>query len=164
MAFTCASESDDGYGHERDAVGCGRREGVAADVKERDEEKEEERENVAEGDADAEAELLDERVAENDTDERRADVRQTHVEYDRRRWVPTLHADVSNTHVAELTSWPRCYVPINKVRALSEAAIGHSVRPSVPCFLAKQVHLRAIRLPRDTNRKPHAGNQSRQSA
>ena len=92
MQLTCASESDDGHGDERDAVGRGGREGVAADVEEGDEQEDDERQNVADADAQSEAELLDEHVADDDADERRADVRQTHVEHDRRRRVPALNA------------------------------------------------------------------------
>lgn len=57
---------------------------MTADVKRGDEEKDNERQNVADRDAYTQAEFLDENIAQNDTDESRTDVRQAHVEHDRR--------------------------------------------------------------------------------
>jgi len=64
---------------------------VSGDVARSDEQQDDERQNVADADAHAQAQLFDEDVAQDDADERRTDVRQTHVEHDRRRRVFTLH-------------------------------------------------------------------------
>ena len=64
---------------------------MAVDITRRNEEQDDERKDVADSDANAQTEFFDEDVADDDADERRADVRQAHVEHDRRRRILTLH-------------------------------------------------------------------------
>lgn len=81
--YTCASKCDDGYTDKSDAVRCGGREGVASDVTGSDEQQDKERQNVTDSDAKTQTQLLNQKIAQNDADERRANVRQTHVKHDR---------------------------------------------------------------------------------
>lgn len=68
---------------------------MASDVTGSNEEQDEERQKVADSDAYAKAQLFHQHIAQNNADERRTDVRQTHVEDDRRRRVFILNADVN---------------------------------------------------------------------
>ena len=101
--FTCAPKCDDGYRDEGDAVWRRGREGVASDITGGNEEQDEERQDVADGDAHAQTQFLDQNIAQHDADERRTDVRQAHVKYDRRRRVLGLNADTC--HHETVASW-----------------------------------------------------------
>jgi len=76
---------------------------VASDITGGNEEQDEERQDVADGDAHAQTQFLDQNIAQHDADERRTDVRQAHVKYDRRRRVLGLNADTC--HHETVASW-----------------------------------------------------------